>query len=116
MNNSVVLISGAPTGIGCATTLAFAKGGATLVVFDRNDEAGNTLATEPRDIGAGAAFVRADIGHGDEVESLVDRMVARFGRLNVAVNDAGTDGQPGPATEQTVEGFTAMFENGGSRF
>ncbi len=110
MNNPVVLITGALTGIGRATALAFAKEGARLVVSGRHDEAGNALATELRDMGAEAEFVRADVRHEDEVQSLVDRAIARFGRLDVAVNNAGTEGKPGPVTEQTAEGFTAMFE------
>jgi NAD(P)-dependent dehydrogenase (short-subunit alcohol dehydrogenase family) len=109
MNNSVVLITGALTGIGRATAFAFAKEGARLVVSGRHDEAGNTLAAELRDMGAEAEFVRADVRHEDEVQSLVDHAIARFGRLDVAVNNAGTEGKPGPVTEQTAEGFTAMF-------
>jgi NAD(P)-dependent dehydrogenase (short-subunit alcohol dehydrogenase family) len=110
MEKSVVLITGALTGIGRATALAFAKDGARLVVSGRHDEAGNTLAAELRDMGAEAEFVRADVRHEDEVQSLVDRAIARFGRLDVAVNNAGTEGKPGPVTEQTAEGFAAMFE------
>jgi NAD(P)-dependent dehydrogenase (short-subunit alcohol dehydrogenase family) len=110
MEKSVVLITGALTGIGRASALAFAKEGARLVVSGRNDEAGNTLAAELRDMGAEAEFVRADVRHEDEVQSLVDHAIARFGRLDVAVNNAGTEGKPGPVTEQTAEGFAAMFE------
>jgi NAD(P)-dependent dehydrogenase (short-subunit alcohol dehydrogenase family) len=110
MSNSVVLITGALTGIGRATALAFAKEGARLVVSGRHDEAGAALAAELRDLGAEAEFIRADVRHEDEVRSLVDRTVARFGRLDVAVNNAGTEGKPGPVTEQTAEGFTTMFE------
>ena len=88
------MITGALTGIGRATALAFAKEGARLVVSGRHDEAGNALAAELRDMGAEAEFVRADVRHEDEVQSLVDRAVARFGRLDVAVNNAGTEGKP----------------------
>src|ERR1700676_3327734 len=98
MNNPVVLITGALTGIGRATALAFAKEGARLIVSGRHDEAGNTLAAELRD--AEAEFVRADVRHEDDVQSLVNRAIARFGRLDVAVNNAGTEGKPGPVTEQ----------------
>jgi NAD(P)-dependent dehydrogenase (short-subunit alcohol dehydrogenase family) len=110
MSNSVVLITGALTGIGRAAALAFAKEGARLVVSGRHDEAGAALAAELRDLGAEAEFIRADVRHEGEVRSLVDRTVARFGRLDVAVNNAGSEGKPGPVTEQTAEGFTAMFE------
>jgi NAD(P)-dependent dehydrogenase (short-subunit alcohol dehydrogenase family) len=110
MSNSVVLITGALTGIGRAAALAFAKEGARLVVSGRHDDAGTALAAELRGMGTEAEFIRADVRHEDEVQSLVDRTVARFGRLDVAVNNAGTEGKPGPVTEQTAEDFTAMFE------
>jgi NAD(P)-dependent dehydrogenase (short-subunit alcohol dehydrogenase family) len=110
MSKSVVLITGALTGIGRAAALAFAREGARLVVSGRHDEAGNALAAELRDLGAEAEFIRADVRHEEDVRSLVDRTVARFGRLDVAVNNAGTEGKPGPVTEQTAESFTAMFE------
>jgi NAD(P)-dependent dehydrogenase (short-subunit alcohol dehydrogenase family) len=110
MDNPVVLITGALTGIGRATALAFAREGARLVVSGRHDDAGNALAAELRDLGADAEFVRADVRHESEVQSLIERTVARFGRLDVAVNNAGTEGTPGPVTEQTAASFAAMFE------
>jgi NAD(P)-dependent dehydrogenase (short-subunit alcohol dehydrogenase family) len=110
MSNPVVLITGALTGIGRAAALAFAREGARLVVSGRHDNAGANLAAELRDMGTEAEFIRADVRHEDEVQSLVDQTVARFGRLDVAVNNAGTEGKPGPVTEQTTETFTAMFE------
>jgi NAD(P)-dependent dehydrogenase (short-subunit alcohol dehydrogenase family) len=110
MSNPVVLITGALTGIGRATALAFAKQGARLVVSGRHDEVGTALVAELSDIGAEAEFIHADVRHENEVQGLVDRTVARFGRLDVAVNNAGTEGKPGPVTEQTAGGFTAMFE------
>jgi NAD(P)-dependent dehydrogenase (short-subunit alcohol dehydrogenase family) len=110
MAHSVVLITGALTGIGRATALAFAKEGARLVVSGRHEEAGGALAAELRGLGAEAEFVRADVRHEAEVQTLIDRTVARFGRLDVAVNNAGTEGNPGPVTEQTAESYTAMFD------
>jgi NAD(P)-dependent dehydrogenase (short-subunit alcohol dehydrogenase family) len=110
MNNPVVLITGALTGIGRATAIAFAKEGARLVVAGRHDDAGQQLATELRALGAEAEFIRADVRHEDEVRDLVDRTVARFGRLDVAVNNAATEGQVGPITDQTAQSFAATFE------
>jgi NAD(P)-dependent dehydrogenase (short-subunit alcohol dehydrogenase family) len=83
MRKSVVLITGALTGIGRATALAFAREGASLVVSGRHDDAGTALAAELRDLGAEAEFIRADVRHEHEVQSLVDQTVARFGRLDV---------------------------------
>jgi NAD(P)-dependent dehydrogenase (short-subunit alcohol dehydrogenase family) len=110
MSSPVVLITGALTGIGRATALAFAKEGARLVVSGRRDEAGQALAAELRDLGVEAEFVRADVRHDEDVRKLVDQTVARFGRLDVAVNNAGTEGQAGPLTQQTGESYAAIFD------
>src|SRR5580698_10932803 len=103
MKGPVVLITGALTGIGRATALAFAHEGARIVVSGRRDDAGQALVAELRGLGAEAEFVRTDVRRDDEVRNLVDQAVARFGRLDVAVNNAGTEGQPGPLTAQTAE-------------
>jgi NAD(P)-dependent dehydrogenase (short-subunit alcohol dehydrogenase family) len=110
MNTPVVLITGALTGIGRATALAFARDGARIVVSGRRDEAGRALAAELTALGAEAEFLHADVRRDDEVRGLVDRTVARFGRLDVAVNNAGTEGQPGPLTEQTADSYAATFD------
>jgi NAD(P)-dependent dehydrogenase (short-subunit alcohol dehydrogenase family) len=110
MSNPVVLITGALTGIGRATAIAFAKEGARLVVAGRREDAGQQLTTELRALGAEAEFVRADVRHEDEVRDLVDRTVARFGRLDVAVNNAATEGQVGPITDQSAESYAATFD------
>src|SRR5437879_10710833 len=110
MNTQVVLITGGLTGIGRATALAFAKEGAQVVVSGRRDEEGKNLVAELRRLGAEAEFVRSDVRHEEDVRSLVDKTVARFGRLDVAVNNAGTEGKPGPVTEQSAESYAATFE------
>src|SRR6516164_8850343 len=109
MSNPVVLITGALTGIGRATAIAFAKEGARLVVAGRHEDAGQQLAAELRDLGADVAFIKADVQRDDEVRDLVDQTVARFGRLDAAVNTAGTEGKPGPVTEQTAESYAVRF-------
>src|SRR3954466_10007544 len=92
MSNQVVLITGGLTGIGRAAAVAFAKKGAQVVVAGRRDEAGNALVKELRALGAEAEFVNTDVRREDEVRALIDKTVARFGRLDVAVNNAGTEG------------------------
>ncbi|SHG39279.1 SDR family NAD(P)-dependent oxidoreductase [Bradyrhizobium erythrophlei] len=110
MSNPVVLITGALTGIGRATALAFANEGARVVVSGRRDDAGQALVSELRAAGAEAEFIRADVRRDNDVQNLVDKTVARFGRLDVAVNNAGTEGTPGPVTEQTAESYAATFD------
>jgi len=106
----VVLITGAVTGIGRATALAFAREGANVAVSGRRDEAGQALAAELRALGVRAEYLRADVRHESEVRSLVEHVVEHFGRLDVAVNNAGTEGQLGPITEQSTDNFAATFE------
>jgi len=110
VNSPVVLITGALTGIARATALAFARKGAKLVASGRHDDAGAALAAELRAAGTEAEFVRADVRHEEDVRALVDAAVKRFGRLDVAFNAAGTEGKPGPATEQTAESYAATFD------
>ena len=110
MKNKVVLITGALTGIGRATALAFAQEGARIVISGRHDEEGQKLLGELGKLGAEAEFVRSDVRHEDDVRSLVDKTVARFGRLDVAVNNAGTEGHPGPITEQSADSYAATFD------
>src|SRR5258707_9125846 len=107
MKDKVVLITGALTGIGRAAAFAFARKGAKVVVSGRGDEAGKALVEELRALGSEAAFINADVRKEDDVRALVDKTVARFGRLDVAVNNAATDGQVGPITDQTAESFAA---------
>jgi NAD(P)-dependent dehydrogenase (short-subunit alcohol dehydrogenase family) len=99
MPTPVVVITGALTGIGRATAVAFAKAGARLVVSGRREAEGQALEAERHGLGAEAVFMKADVRHDDEVRHLVDQTVARFGRIDAAVNSAGTEGQPGPIVD-----------------
>ena len=110
MNMPVVLITGALTGIGRAAAVAFAKKGAKVVVAGRRDEAGKALVKELRSFGAEAEFVNADVRQENDVRALVDTTVALFGRIDVAVNNAGTEGQVGAITDQTAESYAATFD------
>lgn len=110
MSGKTVLITGALTGIGRATALAFAREGDNLVVSGRRDDAGQALAAELRALGAQAEFVRADVRNEADIRALVEATLARFGRLDIAVNNAGLEGQLGPITEQTAENWRDTFE------
>lgn len=110
MKSASVLITGALTGIGRATALAFAREGARLTVSGRRDAAGQTLVEELRALGAEAEFVRADVRNEEEVSALINAAVKRFGRLDIAVNNAGVEGLLAPVTEQSRDNYTATFD------
>jgi len=110
MSSPVVLITGALTGIGRAAALIFAQEGARVVVSGRRDKQGQELVAELQGLGAEAIFVRSDVRKDEDLRNLVDQAVKRFGRLDIAVNNAGTEGVPGPVTEQTAESFAATFD------
>jgi len=110
MSAQVVLITGGLTGIGRAAAVAFAKKGAKVVVAGRRDDAGMQLVDELRSFGSEAEFVHADVRKEDDVRAMVDKTIARFGHLDVAVNNAATEGQVGPITDQTAESFAATFD------
>lgn len=106
----VVLITGALSGIGRAAAVAFARENARVVVSGRRMEEGQQLAAELRELGAEAEFIQSDVRFEDDVRNLIDGAVARFGRLDIAVNAAGTEGVSGTVMEQTPERYAAVFD------
>ena len=110
MSSPVVLITGALTGIGRATAFAFAREGARVVVAGRREQEGKKLEKELRELGAEVEFVKSDVRHDEDVRALIDKAVTRFGRLDIAVNNAGTEGLRGLVTEQTAETYAATFD------
>jgi NAD(P)-dependent dehydrogenase (short-subunit alcohol dehydrogenase family) len=111
MNKPVVLITGALTGIGRAAAVIFAHEGAHVVVSGRRDKQGQELVAELQAVGAEAIFVRTDVRNEDDVRNLVDQTVKRFGRLDIALNNAATEGLRGLVTEQTAESYAATFDS-----
>ena len=110
MATPVVLITGALTGIGRATAVAYARERANIVVSGRHRDAGEVLVGKLKEKGAAdAVFVRADIRKEEDVKAAVDRAVERFGRLDIAINNAGKDGL-GPITEVTPESYAELFD------
>jgi NAD(P)-dependent dehydrogenase (short-subunit alcohol dehydrogenase family) len=111
MNDSpVVLVTGALSGIGRATAIAFAKEKVRLVISGRRIEEGRKLAEQLRSSGAEVEFVQADVRFEEEVQGLVDRVISRFGRLDIAVNSAGYEGDPAPIVEQNVDQYAFVFD------
>jgi NAD(P)-dependent dehydrogenase (short-subunit alcohol dehydrogenase family) len=81
-----------------------------VIVSGRRDKQGQELVAELQGLGAEAIFVRSDGRKDEDVRNLVDQTVMRFGRLDIAVNNAGTEGSPGLVTDQTAESYAATFD------
>src|SRR3984893_17821857 len=110
MSSQVVLITGGLTGIARAAAVAFGKKGAKVVVAGRRDEVGKALMKELRSLGSEAEFISTDVRKEEDIRNAVDKTVTQFGRLDVAVNNAATEGQVGPITDQTAESYAATFD------
>src|SRR5690348_10935678 len=105
-----VLITGALAGIGRATAIAYAEAGSDVVVSGRRPDAGEELAAELAGHGGEVAFIAADVRREAEIRRLVDDTVERFGHLDVAVNNAGLDGEMVPFADLTPESYSQTFE------
>jgi NAD(P)-dependent dehydrogenase (short-subunit alcohol dehydrogenase family) len=108
--NKIVLITGGTTGIGRATAVAFAREGATVVVSGRRKAEGAETVTLVEKAGGKGLFVQADVSDEAQVKSLVDAVVAQYGRLDIAFNNAGIEGSPTPLVDATVEHYSKVFD------
>ncbi|HEV7836726.1 MAG TPA: SDR family oxidoreductase, partial [Gemmatimonadaceae bacterium] len=89
LNEQVIVITGASSGIGLATTLLAAESGAKLVIAARSEETLNDVAHHIRSVGGEAVAVGADVGNRDDLERVAQTAIDRFGRIDTWVNDAG---------------------------
>jgi NAD(P)-dependent dehydrogenase (short-subunit alcohol dehydrogenase family) len=105
-----VIVTGALAGIGRAAAYAFANRGDNVVLAGRRADAGAGLAAELRALGADVDFIRTDVSSEEEVEELVAATVRRFGRLDILVNAAGTEGDSTRITDITVPSYTKTFD------
>jgi len=106
----VALVTGGGSGIGRATALGFAREGAKVVIGNRNVERGEETVSMIRDAGGTASFKRTDVLVAAEVKALVDHAVMTYGRLDMAFNNAGIEGEVKPTlVDQTEANFDAVM-------
>ena len=104
-SNKVALVTGATSGIGRATALAFAREGAQVVVSGRREKEGNETVALIKKAGGEAMLVKTDVTSEAEVAALVAKTLSTYGRLDAAFNNAGVEGKTGSIHEQTVENY-----------
>jgi NAD(P)-dependent dehydrogenase (short-subunit alcohol dehydrogenase family) len=108
-HDQVVLVTGGTSGIGRATAVAFGREGASVVVSGRRAEEGNETVQLVQSAGGQGLFVRADVSNPADVESMLATVLSRFGRLDVAFNNAGVEDAAAPFHEQTVENYDRVM-------
>jgi NAD(P)-dependent dehydrogenase (short-subunit alcohol dehydrogenase family) len=108
-DGKVALVTGGTSGIGRETAIEFAKAGAKVVLAGRRQQEGAAVVDEIKSVGGDAHFVQTDISNEDQVKRLVDETVERFGRLDIAFNNAGVE-HGGPVTEFTEDDYRHVFD------
>ena len=111
LKNKVALITGGTSGIGAAAALQLARAGAKVVVAGRREKEGQAVVKAIENAGGQALFVKTDVSREADVKALVDKTVAKFGRLDFAFNNAGVEGTAGVTTDkQTEENYRHTFD------
>jgi NAD(P)-dependent dehydrogenase (short-subunit alcohol dehydrogenase family) len=105
----VVLITGATSGIGKVTAQAFAREGAKVFFCGRRENLGRAVEAEIRQAGGEATYMRADVRQADEVKAFVDACVAKYGRLDIAFNNAGVDYPPNAIADTPINEFDDLM-------
>ncbi len=109
LKDKVALITGGSSGIGRAVALAWAREGARVVVSDTNRDGGEQTVAQVRGLGGEALFVAADVSQPQDCEALVQRAVEKFGRLDIACNNAGIGGPQAPTADYPLDGWAQVI-------
>jgi NAD(P)-dependent dehydrogenase (short-subunit alcohol dehydrogenase family) len=106
----VALVTGGASGIGEACVLTLARGGARVAIVDLNQELGDQTVAAVQQAGGEAIFLRVDVADPQAVEQMVATTVETFGRLDIAVNNAGIGGEPNPTGNYSIEGWHKVID------
>ena len=105
----VAIVTGGAMGIGYSCSETLARGGARVVIADINEEEGNRAVSDIKGEGGDAIFTRTDVGSPEAVEAMVEAAVKAFGRLDIAVNNAGIGGESAPTGSYSIEGWQKVI-------
>ncbi|MBU7585311.1 MAG: glucose 1-dehydrogenase [Nostoc sp. TH1S01] len=109
LENKVALVTGGTSGIGRTTAIAFAGAGAKVVVVGRREEEGNETVSLIQQAGSEGLFVKADVSQEADVQATTATVVEKFGKLDIAFNNAGMLGQNALLAEQTEQSYDKVF-------
>ncbi len=110
LQDKVAIITGSGSGIGKAAALLYAREGAKVVVSDINEKNGDAVVKEIKAAGGEAFFIKADSSKPEDNKSLVDGAVKKYGRLDIAVNNAGIGGPLGATGEYPIDGWQKVID------
>jgi len=110
LENKVALITGANSGIGEAAAYALADAGAAVVLGARREDKGQAVAKRINDTGGRAVFLKTDVTDATQAQALVDLAITKFGGLDIAFNNAGTDGQSGAIVDVEEQAYDTIFD------
>jgi NAD(P)-dependent dehydrogenase (short-subunit alcohol dehydrogenase family) len=110
LHGKVAIVTGGTSGIGRDTAILFAKAGAKVVVAGRREPEGKETVDLVRASGADGLFVKADVSRAADVQALVNKTVDKFGRLDIAFNNAGIEGSLVPIAEQSEEDWDRTID------
>lgn len=110
LTDKVAIVTGGGSGIGAATAMAMARAGATVVIGGRDAAKGEGVVAAIRQGKGRAIFQPTDVTKPAEAKGLVERAVSEFGRLDIAHNNAGADGEQVPLHEQNIDGASVLFD------
>ncbi|MDG2448295.1 MAG: SDR family oxidoreductase [Saprospiraceae bacterium] len=107
--NKIILITGASSGIGRAAALAFANEGGTIIVSDVNENGGEETVEMIKSNGGNADFIKTNVAVFEEVENLTRNIQEKYGRLDIALNNAGIGGQIARTVDASVESWEQVM-------
>ena len=110
LKGKVAIVTGGGSGIGRAAAMAMARAGATVVIGGRDAAKGEAVVEAIQQGGGRAIFQPTDVSKPAEAKALVERAVSEFGRLDIAHNNAGADGEQVPLHEQDIDGASMLFD------
>lgn len=107
--DKVVLVTGGNSGIGKATAFAFAKEGSKVIICGRDSAKGKSVADEGKKNGWNIDFIRTDVSNAEEVKNMIQQIINKYGRIDIAFNNAGVDGDVARTAECSIENWNNVM-------